>query len=688
MVQLIQVIANGSNAVNVSNLPSSTYPSSTVWMQTLSYASLAFSVLAAFGAVMGKQWINSYKTTRGRGSLEDRGLERQRKLEGLEYWNLRTVLGALLVLLQISLLLFGLSLSANMFRQTIAVSSVIIGTTAFGMIFYLTTILVSVLSPYSPCQSPGSKIIGTIFKDFLPVRSISPNDSWRAVRWILETSTNPDFVSAAAAMVSQVDWPKDVDVGTICERLRDTFTASSDKLECVKGIAHLWAESVGFNRGDTQIGSKVRNRLIHDAFAAGRYAWEQFVVTEETDTQRRKMHKDDARTSLRMVMVYAGQKKFGEYWKFSPPDHNPIWYGDLEWHQSDGQPPSCDRFDWLIGYLAKVKDETTDTLLASSTMHGLGSSDTYLTKLEDETTHALLALSTMHGLGSSDKRASLIRSLIHFLHSKRSRVREAAVRVIVRAGRNDLTNITSDLGVHPLLDSFFRALFTATLMPSPFYDDRNSHCFHLVFALAANKEWDRRLSEPLDVERCISLVDSILSRPKISFYLVGILLCIDPSGKNRSLNPRWTRWPELMSKAWDGLGHFDLSEQDNKCCIDFLPVLIEAVRKIFPDPNNSHPTLEQRGVQILAANVNFCLGYWRRTMGQGDESPINAVLPAVQSLYDDLCRMKDQETVRLAINVYVRVYSPFYRSHGLCIDVFQYRSKVVTIRYLLEPDGT
>ncbi|OAX34471.1 hypothetical protein K503DRAFT_675967, partial [Rhizopogon vinicolor AM-OR11-026] len=58
MVQMMQILVSGPDAgIDISNLSSSTdYPSSTVWMQTLAYASLSFSVLAAFGAVMGKQW--------------------------------------------------------------------------------------------------------------------------------------------------------------------------------------------------------------------------------------------------------------------------------------------------------------------------------------------------------------------------------------------------------------------------------------------------------------------------------------------------------------------------------------------------------------------------------------------------------------------------------------------------------
>ncbi|KAG2128273.1 hypothetical protein DEU56DRAFT_698294, partial [Suillus clintonianus] len=58
LLRLIQITVNGPNAVNdIGNISSSTnFSSSTVWMQALGYASLASSVLAAFGAVLGKQW--------------------------------------------------------------------------------------------------------------------------------------------------------------------------------------------------------------------------------------------------------------------------------------------------------------------------------------------------------------------------------------------------------------------------------------------------------------------------------------------------------------------------------------------------------------------------------------------------------------------------------------------------------
>ncbi|KAG2070785.1 hypothetical protein BDR04DRAFT_1076372, partial [Suillus decipiens] len=57
LVQLIQVIVDGPSAVHdIGNLsPTTRYSSSAVWVQTLAYSGLALSILAAFGAVVGKQ---------------------------------------------------------------------------------------------------------------------------------------------------------------------------------------------------------------------------------------------------------------------------------------------------------------------------------------------------------------------------------------------------------------------------------------------------------------------------------------------------------------------------------------------------------------------------------------------------------------------------------------------------------
>ncbi|KAG1899841.1 uncharacterized protein F5891DRAFT_907465, partial [Suillus fuscotomentosus] len=57
LVQFMQHTWNGSSVAQpvIYSAPVS-YSSSKIWMQVLAYMSLTFSLLAAFGAVLGKQW--------------------------------------------------------------------------------------------------------------------------------------------------------------------------------------------------------------------------------------------------------------------------------------------------------------------------------------------------------------------------------------------------------------------------------------------------------------------------------------------------------------------------------------------------------------------------------------------------------------------------------------------------------
>lgn len=317
LLHLILITAGDPNVVHdISSLSSSTsFSSSTVWMQALGYASLASSVLAAFGAVLGKQWLNSYKAARRRGSLEERCIERQMKLDGLEYFHLRTILQAFLILLQISLLLFGLSLSANMWTEQTTISSVIICFTTVGILLYGLTISVSVWRPESPFQTPGSELTRTICKAFISLRStLNPHifSKSSAVCWVLETSTNPEVVEAAAAMVPRVQWSPELDASAAYARLRDNFWAYRDREElfvkCGKAMAHLCSLLVKINPVLLQKPWATlhcwggRRRFIRDAFMDGRLAFAQ-LQNAQHDHSRRK-HKADIRTALRTLVVH------------------------------------------------------------------------------------------------------------------------------------------------------------------------------------------------------------------------------------------------------------------------------------------------------------------------------------------------------------------------------------------------
>ncbi|KAG2135300.1 hypothetical protein DEU56DRAFT_396617, partial [Suillus clintonianus] len=163
LTQLVQIgLGNLTAAGTAAAAPGSTWSPSptTVWIQMIAYASLSMSLLAAFGAVLGKQWLGYYKSNRyGRGSQEERGKRRQETFDGIITWYFDAVVQSFPVLLQISLLLFGIALGANMWTEQPSIAWVIIATTVFGFLFYSLTVMACLISPACPFQTPISTIL-------------------------------------------------------------------------------------------------------------------------------------------------------------------------------------------------------------------------------------------------------------------------------------------------------------------------------------------------------------------------------------------------------------------------------------------------------------------------------------------------------------------------------------------------
>ncbi|KAF9647309.1 hypothetical protein BDM02DRAFT_3081760, partial [Thelephora ganbajun] len=90
--------------------PVSSVPASVVRAQAILFASLSITLVVAFIAVLGKQWILYYTQASTWGNIVDRGKERQAKLVGLQKWGLHLIMESLPVMLQFALLLFGAAL--------------------------------------------------------------------------------------------------------------------------------------------------------------------------------------------------------------------------------------------------------------------------------------------------------------------------------------------------------------------------------------------------------------------------------------------------------------------------------------------------------------------------------------------------------------------------------------------------
>ena len=126
-----------------------------VHVQSVLYSSLLASLLAAFTAILGKQWLNRYASVEG-GSVIDRGRQRKRKMDGMVTWKFGLVMECLPLMLQVALLLLGYALSNYLFFIDKAVAGVVIGFTTFGLLFYLLVVSAATFSYNCPFQTPLS----------------------------------------------------------------------------------------------------------------------------------------------------------------------------------------------------------------------------------------------------------------------------------------------------------------------------------------------------------------------------------------------------------------------------------------------------------------------------------------------------------------------------------------------------
>jgi hypothetical protein len=131
------------------------------------YASLLISLLAAFIAMLGKQWLNRYLRNAG-GSMIERCGDRQRKCNGLKKWPFHLFVESLPVMLQVALLLLACGLCKNMASINTSVASVLISLTVLGVLFYLGIIIAGTSSYECPFQTPVSIGLRRLWKKVGP----------------------------------------------------------------------------------------------------------------------------------------------------------------------------------------------------------------------------------------------------------------------------------------------------------------------------------------------------------------------------------------------------------------------------------------------------------------------------------------------------------------------------------------
>lgn len=121
----------------------------------LLYASLLMTLLAAFVAMLGKQWLNRYLRDAG-GSISERCGDRQRKRNGIKKWPFEMFIESLPMMLQIALLLLAVGLSRYMWTINVSVACTLLGLTAFGVGFFILIVVAGTSSYECPFQTPFS----------------------------------------------------------------------------------------------------------------------------------------------------------------------------------------------------------------------------------------------------------------------------------------------------------------------------------------------------------------------------------------------------------------------------------------------------------------------------------------------------------------------------------------------------
>ncbi|KAL0945552.1 hypothetical protein HGRIS_014713 [Hohenbuehelia grisea] len=164
---LLRVIAN---RLDNSTLPLAASPTfrPSFWAIRVNVWLLAScSLLAAFGAVLAKQWLLAYVWDAEAGSPQVRGRRRHSKYLGLRKWSVPRIIDSLPSLLIVSLLLFFIGLVDYLWAFNLIVAGVVFGFALVGALLHLVTSMIAALSPHSPFQTSFT----LIFERFIQILS-------------------------------------------------------------------------------------------------------------------------------------------------------------------------------------------------------------------------------------------------------------------------------------------------------------------------------------------------------------------------------------------------------------------------------------------------------------------------------------------------------------------------------------
>ncbi|KAG8951547.1 hypothetical protein FRC03_012488 [Tulasnella sp. 419] len=156
---LIRNVRDPSNSTYEDTQPSNTFKVTAPALRAnmFFFASLCCSLCTAFGAVLSKQWLDTYENDGPPKPLPDKCRERHLKFMGVEKWYLEGIIQTLPSLLQISLFLFLIGLTDWIWHLNKMVAALICSFAIITFLFYISTTAISIFDPSSPFQNGFSR---------------------------------------------------------------------------------------------------------------------------------------------------------------------------------------------------------------------------------------------------------------------------------------------------------------------------------------------------------------------------------------------------------------------------------------------------------------------------------------------------------------------------------------------------
>ena len=210
---------------------------SAVEVQSILFGSLASALLAAFLAMLGKQWLNLHVE----GSLIDRSRHRELRMRGMITWRFKIIMECLPLIMQLSLFLLGYALARYLWDLSRTVSAVIAGFSIFGLLFYLSIVFAATIWKTCPFQTPVSVVLRYILtqvnqkmygrlrvvRDHLPTAAQfkKVNESFLTVT--LARSINEDLPSSPQSL------SRTLTSGTTVANLEDDESTQASDTNCI-----------------------------------------------------------------------------------------------------------------------------------------------------------------------------------------------------------------------------------------------------------------------------------------------------------------------------------------------------------------------------------------------------------------------------------------------------------------------